>query len=302
MNDSSLTTADAARILGLHPSTAKRWCDDGVLQARRTSGGHRRLSLRDVLGVANARGIDSPLSSFGDHVAPVWEALQEAERGRFDAYVGTVMGRLLEHDPGKIGPFTELLLTHPDVDPTRVLDDGVSRLMKAVGRGWAAGEIGVADERLVSTQVAEGLIHASRARAEGSAAAARPGSAIVAAPDLNIHMIGALCVRLVLEAAGWNVSYLGGGVPVQEIARMQAERGHDLVCLSFAPPAQGPDVLRAVRTLAASYDARAPYRLAVGGAPTTGLALSEAGQPFRRTGRFETLQSFLSWLDYGGSG
>lgn len=38
------TSVEAARLLGVTPRTIQIWADSGVLQARKTSGGHRRFS------------------------------------------------------------------------------------------------------------------------------------------------------------------------------------------------------------------------------------------------------------------
>src|SRR5688572_30604861 len=43
-----LTTAEAAALAAVAPSTIKRWTDEGVLHAMRTVGGHRRFMREDV--------------------------------------------------------------------------------------------------------------------------------------------------------------------------------------------------------------------------------------------------------------
>lgn len=46
-----LTTREAAEILGVGPTTVKRWCDEGKLPAIKTAGGHRRYRETDVLAM-----------------------------------------------------------------------------------------------------------------------------------------------------------------------------------------------------------------------------------------------------------
>ncbi len=41
-------TADVAHMLGVDPSTVKRWADSEKLQCFRTIGGHRRFSLIQI--------------------------------------------------------------------------------------------------------------------------------------------------------------------------------------------------------------------------------------------------------------
>ncbi len=43
-----MTTQEAAKLLGVGPSSVKRWADDGRLPSIKTPGGHRRFRARDV--------------------------------------------------------------------------------------------------------------------------------------------------------------------------------------------------------------------------------------------------------------
>ncbi len=49
MTDEWLSLSDAAKLLGVHPSTVRLWSDQGVLPTHRTSGGHRRYRRDEVL-------------------------------------------------------------------------------------------------------------------------------------------------------------------------------------------------------------------------------------------------------------
>ena len=43
-----LSLGEVAKILGVHPSTARNWSDQGVLPVHRTNGGHRRYVRSEV--------------------------------------------------------------------------------------------------------------------------------------------------------------------------------------------------------------------------------------------------------------
>ena len=43
-----LTSAEAARSLGVSVSAVKRWADEGTLRGERTAGGHRRFHVAEV--------------------------------------------------------------------------------------------------------------------------------------------------------------------------------------------------------------------------------------------------------------
>ena len=44
-----LSLSDAAKLLGVHPSTVRLWSDKGVLPVHRTQGGHRRYRRSEVV-------------------------------------------------------------------------------------------------------------------------------------------------------------------------------------------------------------------------------------------------------------
>ena len=48
MNDEWLSLSDAAKVLGVHPSTVRLWSDKGVLPTHRTQGGHRRYKRSEI--------------------------------------------------------------------------------------------------------------------------------------------------------------------------------------------------------------------------------------------------------------
>jgi len=49
MTEEWLSLSDAAKLLGVHPSTVRLWSDKGVLPTHRTSGGHRRYRRDEVV-------------------------------------------------------------------------------------------------------------------------------------------------------------------------------------------------------------------------------------------------------------
>jgi excisionase family DNA binding protein len=48
MTDKWLSLSDAAKVLGVHPSTVRLWSDKGVLPTHKTQGGHRRYKQAEI--------------------------------------------------------------------------------------------------------------------------------------------------------------------------------------------------------------------------------------------------------------
>jgi excisionase family DNA binding protein len=51
-----LSLSEAARRLGVHPSTLRRWADAGDIKVSVTPGGHRRFAVADLTGAAGVAG------------------------------------------------------------------------------------------------------------------------------------------------------------------------------------------------------------------------------------------------------
>lgn len=67
-SDEWLTLTAAAERLGIHPTTLRRWADEGQIPHITTAGGHRRFAAADVAHMANTRrGLRA-----GGHLEQVW--------------------------------------------------------------------------------------------------------------------------------------------------------------------------------------------------------------------------------------
>lgn len=55
MDDPTLTTRDAARLLGISVSTAQKWIESGALASWKTPGGHRRMRQSAVIALLEER-------------------------------------------------------------------------------------------------------------------------------------------------------------------------------------------------------------------------------------------------------
>lgn len=60
-----LTTTEAAELLGVHPSTLRRWADEGQIPTMVTPGGHRRFARRDVVSFGSPGPRSEAISEYG---------------------------------------------------------------------------------------------------------------------------------------------------------------------------------------------------------------------------------------------
>ncbi len=201
----TLTTGDVAELIGIHPSTVKRWFRGAAasasvggaravasdepagpgtgLRVSKTAGGHRRISLTLALRVARERGHEVYLHGFGADAGPVWRAVQALDSGDpepaqqllidwLKAGRTRPIGRFLRHVTGLGGPGEapragEVAVSARRAIDARILDGVFGGFMQRVGDGWARGDLPIRAERAASREVSE-TIHAllDRARHE----------------------------------------------------------------------------------------------------------------------------------------
>lgn len=296
-----LTSSRVADLLDVHPSTVKRWCDDGTLASDRTEGGHRRINLRDALETARRRGVSTFLDFFHPWEANVWLAVSEAEEdGSFRRVHNLALGWLSSGDTDLLGRFLYEVGTRPGIPFHRFLDEGIRDLMARVGEEWQGGRLVVGEEHMASQVVLEVLIRLRHGWERSGLPEPGPVDplpvAVVGSMEGDHHDLGAQSVRVLLEREGWRVYYLGPDVPVEEFAEIQWAQGASLVCISFSPRSALPDVQRAVRVLGEFYRPERPYALALGGSLDDFPEDEISPGPFEARSVSRSTLEFLGWF------
>lgn len=303
-SDLFLTTSQVAQLLSVHPSTVKRWCNDGDLDVDKTEGGHRRIHLRDVLTLAEEREIPTFLRHFTPYEGHVWTAFSRAiGDGDFSRIHSLAMGWLTRGHMRRLGALFFELGRHPEVSFPDFVDRGVRGFMAEVGETWRSGRLRVGEEHMATEVLVETLIRI-RAAAESDPVADRGDEstapvAVLGSMEGDRHHIGSLCARLLLERRGWEVYFLGADVPVEDFAAIQRSRNAGLVCVSFAPPNTAADMKRCVRILGEFYERSHPYALALGGDLSEQPFLDDLEIPFLDLGMYGSMADFDAALGDG---
>ncbi len=301
--DTSLTSSEAADLLGVHPSTIKRWCNEGELGFTTTTGGHRRISLDDAVALARSKDMPNVLSPFHPYEPHVWSVLRQVRDERsFERLHALAMGWVMRGQLRRLSLLFDAVARHTDLSLPRFCDGALSAFMAAVGEAWAQGRLRVGDEHLTSQAMTEVLLklRADRRDApEGRVPTGPAPVAVVGALEGNEHQMGSLCVRLVLEAAGWDVFYLGADVPTEDFAVIQRGREATLVCISLPYGTPAGTVAKALRSLSARYDAASPYTLVLGGSDVAELPKGLVDGPFGDARIFSSCGELSAALEAG---
>lgn len=223
--DKLFSPKQVARALGVSESSLKRWCDRGLIDTRRTGGGHRRISLREVyrflrqhdhdlvepelLGLPAARGTGPRcVVRARDHL------LQALQRGEEQACRDLVL---------------DLYLSGFSI--RQICDDVLTEVMRCVGQLWQAGRMQVYQERLgceIFVRVLDDLrevIPQQRSTAP---------TAIGAAPDADPYVLPSRMVELALRESGWHAVALGGSLPFDTLLEAVREKKPRLLWLSVS--------------------------------------------------------------------
>jgi len=297
-----LTTSQVAELLRLHPSTVKRWSDQGILSSEKTQGGHRRYHLKDVLHCSQQKGIITFLDPFHPWEANVWLAVQAGARdGDFGRLTHLALTWLREGQTDLLGRLFFEIGSRPEIPFTEYLDRAVSGFMVQVGEEWLQGRLQVGEEHMASEVILESLIRlrlAREPRGRPPLVAAEPAPvAVVGSLEGEFHAIGAQAVRSILERRGWRVYYLGSNVPAKEFSSIQQAQVADLVCISLSSRVTAPEVREAVETLAREGNPRYPHALALGGG-FQGIGPDDLPRDsFSSLSLSHSVREFQEWLD-----
>jgi excisionase family DNA binding protein len=201
-----VTSAEAARMLGVGPTSIKRWADSGLLTCARTPGKHRRFVRRDVERFLIERGGSSGPDP--DQIN-AWIGLLGTNSGCYEVHSALMRERSRQ---GSWWQVAEVL----------------ANVLSELGRRWQAGEITVLQEHAASEQLARGLARACEALPSADGAA----RCLLATVEGDYHTLCLSLGELCLREAGWRPVWAGRASPVSEILALIAQRELRMVALS----------------------------------------------------------------------
>jgi excisionase family DNA binding protein len=245
-----LSTADAAELLGVGPTSVKRWADLGLLRCVRTAGNHRRFMPDEIERFA--RSLQA--GQIGLHMPP------PAPRSQPDAGVTQWTDRLLALGP--IALHDALWAERRSQAGWWRVADLVGAALGELGERWLCGEIGIIDEHLASERLTRALARCC----EGLPAPPDAPTAVLAAATGEEHTLGLALAELVLREAGYAVDWIGRHTPGEQLAAHLKRRPTAIVALSASQCLQDPAALRVAALPVARACLATGARLILGGA------------------------------------
>ncbi len=234
------------RETGLKPDTIRAWERRyGVPKPRRTSGGHRLYSQRDIdlLKWMNARQHEGMSIS---RIVDMWKGLESEGKDPLQVTSHSMMVQSVPlSEGGELAKARQewvqacLNFDAPRADQMlaqafalfpleSVVLDVMLRGLAEIGEGWYRGDVAVQQEHFASALAARRL----QTMIAAGPASTRPERVVVAGPPEEQHTISLLAISLFLRRQGWEVIDLGANVPLDRLEQMLTSIRPQLVIAS----------------------------------------------------------------------
>jgi excisionase family DNA binding protein len=254
---------ELAQAIGVSESSIKRWIDDGVIQASRTAGGHRRIPAPEI--VRFIRESKSPL--LRPEILGLEEVSAISGKSPASGEEADALFRFLRDGASSeaIGLLMSLYLGGRSM--AQIIDGPLRIAMERVGELWLSEPSGLFWEHR-ATQIAIQAV--SRLRWILSPPARSP-IAVGGAPAGDPYQLPSLCVAAVMEAQGLEAVNLGPDTPLESLAIAAESLDASIVWLSLSGNGKALETLE--RDLGPFLDrlARRSVPLVVGGNKLEGL-------------------------------
>lgn len=279
MRNSTLSPKELAQATGVSESSVKRWVDSGVIQASRTAGGHRRISLGEAVRYVRDTGIDLTRPEF-------------LGLPTLGAVIGTgeVEARFLDALRDGLAQEARSIILSQFMAGTSIsaLCDGpVRTALDAIGEEWQHSESGVFVEHR-ATDVCLEIVRELRALFEISPSAPQAVGGAIAG---DWYSLTSLCASAVLAENGIRTQNLGANTPLSAFRAAVESLSPDFVWLSINHI--GPELESPLewRSFVASLEVRSTTLL-IGGRRMGEFEILPSRQVFKGT-NFSELTAFL---------
>lgn len=220
-----------ARAIGVSESSLKRWCDQGLIQAVRTMGGHRKMRISDVLRFVREQNhqLVSP------EVLDLPPASEKAELGLSRARPLLVDALLAGNEVVARQLVFDLYRAKHSVSV--ICDSLIAAAFHDIGDRWACQSADPYQERRGCEIGVRILFDLRRIQSEPDKKWAAIGGTI----EGDLYSLPSAMVELVLRDSGWNAATLGTSLPFASLIKAIQETKPRLFWLSVSYIREGVD-------------------------------------------------------------
>jgi excisionase family DNA binding protein len=260
-----LTPKELALAIGVSESSLKRWADDGVIQASRTAGGHRRIPIAEALRFIRQNGcplIRPEVLGLTDVAAVAGDVVAAgSEADRLYAYLEA--GRATEAR----GFILSLYLSGQSV--AEVCDGPIREAMSRLGALWTHKQEGIYIEHRATDICIQALnqLRLSLPLVEDGPVA------VGCAPENDLYLLPTMAAATVLASEGFRAVNLGPQTPLDSLVKAVEAHGACLSWISVSMVDDGQSLRTAIEAAARTLAAMGCH-LVVGGQQSERLHLN----------------------------
>ncbi len=200
-----LSPKELAEVIEASESSIKRWVDDGVIEAEKTGGGHRRIAIDVAIRFIRERQLNIQR---GDLLGmPDIDSLLNGETVEHDP-VSSLFDYLFTGHAEKVRGLI-LLLYLRGYALAEICDDIIRAAMEQIGELWKSRDDGVFVEHR-ATEICAQALHMIQ-----SFVPPKPGSpmALGGAISGDIYQLPTISACTILRSEGWHAINLGPNTP-----------------------------------------------------------------------------------------
>ncbi len=223
MTETYLKTQQVADALGVSVSSVKRWVDSGALEATRTLGRHRLVSLANALQFARRENfpVDGLLAIT---VEPDLTVIN-------DRLCGKLFGALkLGNEREASALIVAAYRSGPGI--VEVADHLIRPVMERIGHGWLLGQWDVYEEHQATALIISTLAGINYTLIQ-SAQELRP-LALGAASEGDPYVLPGLLAEIAVREIGWDVRNFGGDLPLRSLAAATRKHRPKMIFLTVS--------------------------------------------------------------------
>ena len=220
-----VTPKQVAQAINVSESSLKRWCDQGLMTAIRTAGGHRRLALDDVIQFLRQSGQQLVRPELLGLPSNTGRAAVIVVRAREQIREALMAGD--EEQCRRI--VFDLYLAGQSA--CEICDQVLTGAFHDIGDRWECGELSIYRERR-ALEIGFKMLHELRlaVRAPPVDAAQAVGGTFACDP----YQLPTAMIELVLRELGWQATSLGSRLPASTIAEALRESRPRLLWISIS--------------------------------------------------------------------
>ena len=209
MSPDLVSPRQAARAIGVSESSLKRWCDRGLLKTVRTAGGHRKISIPEVLYFVRENDYQ--------FVSPEVLGLPPVSK-EINSSLAQSLPRLID----ALLAGDELVARQIIFDlylakfsPSVILDEVIAKAFREIGDRWACQEVDIYQERRGCEIALRILFDFSRVQRLPE----RKWLALGGSIDGDFYALPTAMAELVLRDVGFFATSLGTSIPFASLVK-----------------------------------------------------------------------------------